>query len=256
MTKKNILVYVVGGAVGYARFLNNVTITDDLESANIVLFTGGEDVDPSLYGRKKHPTTGSNIQRDRKEQEIYKKVKPNQLCVGICRGSQFLCVMNGGILVQNCDNHALWETHPICSHTGDDMMYEITSTHHQMQYPFCINSDNYELLYTARGRSSYYEGDGVNPDLPRVIGEPEIVLYHCPKKPKCLAIQGHPEMLPATSPVVEMLNKLISDILSGNLPTSRIRGGLTIPSFGTSIRMKAAHLPVLDPIVNELIRNL
>ena len=42
-------------------------------------------------------------------------------------------------------------------------------------------------------------------------GEPEIVLYHRPGKPKCLAIQGHPEMIPGT-PVTKMLNKLIQSL--------------------------------------------
>ena len=54
--------------------------------ADIVLFTGGEDVDPSLYGCEKHPTTYSNINRDLEEKAIFEKVKPHQLCLGICRG--------------------------------------------------------------------------------------------------------------------------------------------------------------------------
>lgn len=79
-------VYVVGNAKHYADFITGVKLVEDIEKADIVLFTGGEDVDPSLYGCKKHPTTFSNIQRDLEEKEIFEKVKPNQLCLGICRG--------------------------------------------------------------------------------------------------------------------------------------------------------------------------
>ena len=45
-------------------------------------------------------------------------------------------------------------------------------------------------------------------------GEPEIVLYHKESKPKCLAIQGHPEYMRPNAPVVEMLNILINETLN------------------------------------------
>ena len=208
-------VYVVGNAKHYADFITGAKLVEDIEKADIVLFTGGEDVDPSLYGCKKHPTTFSNIQRDLEEKEIFEKVKPNQLCLGICRGSQFLCVMNGGKLVQNVHNHAMFGTHGIMS--KDDMIYEITSTHHQMQYPYDLVTDYYGVLYTSYNNTSFvYEGDGINPNKVMMFGEPEIVLYHKPKMPKCLAIQGHPEYMRKDAPVVKMLNTLINNLLKNN----------------------------------------
>lgn len=79
-------VYVVGPAKGYAKWLANHVLVDNIEEADIVMFTGGEDVDPSLYGCEKHPTTYSNIKRDLEEKAIFEKVRPDQLCLGICRG--------------------------------------------------------------------------------------------------------------------------------------------------------------------------
>ena len=79
-------VYVVGEAKHYANFITGVKLVDNIEIADIVLFTGGEDVDPSLYGCEKHPTTFSNLNRDLAEKEIFQKVRPDQLCLGICRG--------------------------------------------------------------------------------------------------------------------------------------------------------------------------
>lgn len=79
-------VFVVGPAKQYSKWIKDHKLTDILEEADIVLFTGGEDVDPSLYNCEKHPTTGSNLQRDLREKEIFEKVRPDQLCVGICRG--------------------------------------------------------------------------------------------------------------------------------------------------------------------------
>lgn len=200
-------VYVVGGALGYTRFLDNVEITHDIKDADIVMFTGGEDVDPSIYRCKRHPRTWSNIERDEEEKKIFDTINPNQLVIGICRGSQLMCALNGGILVQDVRGHAIGRTHPI---TNGKEVYEITSTHHQMQYPFDLPQEDYDILYWANIGSNY-EGDKINPDIIMEKGEPEIVLYHRPGKPKCLAIQGHPEMIPGT-PVTKMLNKLIQSL--------------------------------------------
>lgn len=206
-------IYVVGEAIEYANFIVNSKLTSNIEDANIILFTGGEDVDPSLYGKEKHPLTYSNIKRDLYEKEIFNKIRKDQLVIGICRGSQFLCVMNGGLLVQDVENHAIWETHPIYN-VKEYTLYDITSTHHQMQYPYNLDKSNYEVLYkTYDYLSRYYEGDGIDSELIYQNGEPEIVLYKNPDKPRCLAIQGHPEYMRKDAPVVKMLNSLINKYL-------------------------------------------
>ena len=79
-------VFVVGPAKSYSKWIKNHELTDKIEEADIVMFTGGEDVDPSLYGAQPHPTTYSNIQRDLAEKSIFEQVRTDQLCVGICRG--------------------------------------------------------------------------------------------------------------------------------------------------------------------------
>ena len=205
---EEIKIYVVGGDTYYASWINNHVIVDNIEEADIVLFTGGEDVDPSLYGKEKHPTTYSNIKRDLAEKAEFEKIKPNQLALGICRGSQLLAVLNGGILIQDCSGHAIYETHEI--YNGETIV-DITSTHHQMQYPFHLSRKDYDLLYyTKNRRSPYYEGDGVL-DVPY---EPEIVYYHVEGNPLSLAIQGHPEMMRKEAPVIEVLNNLVRKCLT------------------------------------------
>lgn len=206
---KKLKVYVVGPQQGYARFIKNHELVDSQEKADVVIFTGGEDVSPSLYGCKKHPTTCSNLGRDKEEKRAFDKIRPDQLAVGICRGSQFLCVMNGGKLIQNCRNHAIGRTHEI---TDGKVAFQITSTHHQMQYPFELKNDDYTMLYWAGGLSGdSLEGDGIDMEEVFKHGEPEIVLYHKEGKAKCLAIQGHPEMMAQDAPVVEMINDLIKN---------------------------------------------
>lgn len=83
MTKR---IYVVGPAKLYSKWIQNHELVENLEDADIVMFTGGEDVTPSLYGASQHPTTYSNLSRDLEEKAIFEKVKPTQLCIGICRG--------------------------------------------------------------------------------------------------------------------------------------------------------------------------
>lgn len=204
-------VYVVGEAKHYADFITSASLVENIEDADIVVFTGGEDVDPSMYEAKRHPQTYSNIQRDLYEKEMFEKINPNQLVVGICRGSQYLCVLNGGKLVQHCTGHGIFGTHSIAC---GDMIYEITSTHHQMQYPFNLNEEDYTLIGVSYGRRSLsYEGDGIDETNIIYKGEPEIVLYHKKEMPRCLAIQGHPEYMRKDAPVVKYLNKLINDNL-------------------------------------------
>lgn len=203
-------IYVVGGANNYVNFIENAELVDKLEDAQLVVFTGGEDVTPSLYGCRRHPTTYNNTKRDEKEKSIFEKINPKtQVVYGCCRGSQFVTVMNGGLLVQNVNNHAIWSTHGI---TDGYKVYEITSTHHQMMYPFNLES-GYDILFTSYNNSSdIYEGDKISSAYIH-DREPEIVLYHRDRLPKCLAVQGHPEMIP-NSQVAKMINELIKDLVN------------------------------------------
>lgn len=199
-------VFVVGGHIHYANWIKDCELVNRIDKAEIVFFTGGEDVDPSIYGCKKHERTYSNIKRDKDELEVYRQVQLHQLIVGVCRGSQLCSVLNGGLIVQDVHNHGLWGTHEI---TNGKEKYQITSTHHQMQYPYNLREEDYDILFWANGLSKgYYAGDGIDPEKIIERGEPEVVLYHKKNKPKCLAIQGHPEMM-QYGVLHDMLNNLI-----------------------------------------------
>ena len=205
-------VFVVGGDNDYVNFIDNAEIVNTLEEAQLVVFTGGEDVTPSLYGCKKHSTTYNNPDRDKYEQEIFKRINSNtQVVYGCCRGSQFVTVMNGGLLIQNVTTHALYHTHGI---TNNERIYEITSTHHQMMYPYNMKSSDYDILFTSYCTGfTKYEGDKIIQENMNEDTEPEIVLYHKEGNPKCLAVQGHPEMIP-NSVVSKMINNLIQDLIN------------------------------------------
>ena len=208
---ETIKIYVVGDAYYYADWIDDYILVDNQEEADVVFFTGGEDVDPSMYGHD-NVASNSNKLRDLKEKAIFEKMRPNQLALGVCRGAQWLTVANGGKLYQDVRNHAIYGTHQI---TNGTWICEITSTHHQMMYPFSIEPAYYNILWWTPQRLSgtryLWGGDGLSFRHPS--REPEIVRYDVPNNPISLAIQGHPEMMRKESPTLKMLNKLLRSCL-------------------------------------------
>ena len=99
-------VFVVGPAKNYCKWITDHVLVDSVEEADIVLFTGGEDVDPSLYGCEKHVSTFSNLQRDLEEKAIFEQVRPDQLCLGICRGLGIMAHVKHGELL----GHLKWQS--------------------------------------------------------------------------------------------------------------------------------------------------
>lgn len=208
MSKENpIKVYQSG--YFYSRgttFIKNSIVVPNIEDADIIILPGGADINPAIYNRKAHHTTYFNRERDAREIADFNQVREDQVVLGICRGAQLVCALFGGILVQNCHHHC-GSDHVI---TNGKESYMISSIHHQMMYPYEMPKEDYEILFRSKHRlSDVYEGDGVNPDKIIEDGEPEIILFHKPGMPKCLAVQGHPEMMPG-SPVSNMISDLLT----------------------------------------------
>lgn len=197
-------IYIVGETGGhYANWMEG-TIVPTMESADLVVFTGGEDVDPSMYGEPQNPKTYSNLERDIFERNAWlKAVSLGKRIIGICRGSQFACVMSGGRLVQHQENQRFY--HNINTYDGKTL--EITSTHHQAQYPWNLPEEEYSILGWTQGMSRMHE-DGEGRELPEAANkECEIVYY---KKTRALGIQGHPEMMfDPSHPTIQWLRELL-----------------------------------------------
>lgn len=207
-SKKTRKVKVVGDATFYSRFIKNCELVKNMDDADIVLFTGGADIDSSCYGKKRHHSTYPDRRRDQEEIAAFRKVRKDQLAVGICRGHQLLAALNGGILVQDVNNHCGGGTHAI---TNGKEEYQMTSIHHQMVYPYDMPKEDYDVLYWSNCVGTRWEGDGVDPEKIIENGEPEIMVFHKEGMPKCLGIQGHPERIP-DSPVSDMINDLIDKL--------------------------------------------
>lgn len=213
MDNKLIKVYVVGGDKSYTKlFLDEIKIVPKIKEADVVLFTGGEDIYPGYYGEDKGSYTSTNKERDRLESISFEEaMQYNKLCLGICRGGQLLTTLSGGALIQHVTNHGLSGTHKIhLMNEGVDI--DITSTHHQMMWPFNLPKDSYVIIAksTKDLSTTYLNGDDREKKLPSDFVECEIVYY---KYTNCLCIQGHPEYMPKDSTAVRYINVLIREYL-------------------------------------------
>lgn len=100
-----------------------------------VVFTGGEDVTPYLYGEPKHKTTQCNLERDLKENAFFRTLSNDIPKIGICRGAQFLNVMNHGTMWQDVTMHNRGSHLAKSTYDPKGKPFTVTSTHHQMMKP-------------------------------------------------------------------------------------------------------------------------
>jgi putative glutamine amidotransferase len=94
-------------------------IEETLAVLDGILFSGGSDLDPELYGAELHPeTTGVRADRDRAEMALLTAALERDMPVlAVCRGSQVLNVALGGDLVQHLPDEIGHEGH---RHTPGD----------------------------------------------------------------------------------------------------------------------------------------
>lgn len=176
-------VYIVGQDKQVEKLFTGYTICTQQKFADIVVFIGGNDVCPSLYKQQANPLAGVIVDRlsDIRDTKAYESCTPNQMKVGICRGGQFLHVMNGGTLYQDVDCH---HRHHKIFNTLDSTEHTVNSSHHQMMK---ANEESVVLAY-SENQSTYvmdYEKRLPKPDY-----EPEAIWY---PRTKSFCFQPHPE---------------------------------------------------------------
>lgn len=189
-------VYIVNSSWDYENMWTSMgyEVVSSLEKADIVQFTGGADVSPHLYGEV-NVRSWCDANRDIYEQKIFELVlKMGLPMVGICRGGQFLNVMNGGRMWQHVNNHAIGGTHGVLDiPTGK--VYQCTSTHHQMMRP----KEGADLIGT--GYNYTVDDEVVSTQYTDEYGTEIFSLLHCPldvevlwyEDTRCLCFQPHPE---------------------------------------------------------------
>lgn len=178
--------------VGHDRQMNTMfyeagyPYVGDMLQADMVIFIGGNDINPVFYGEDIGPrmsrgmVSASDDNRDRK---AWWQTSKKQLKIGVCRGGQFLNVFNGGKLHQHVTGHHI--DHKVFDTFIDPSReLQVTSSHHQMMIP----TDQAEIFAYSEGISTeFWNGNG-RTDAPKF--EPEVVWYN---ESNCLCFQPHPE---------------------------------------------------------------
>lgn len=169
-------------AAGFAK-------ASGLDDADLVVFTGGSDIDPVLYGEENIYCYGIDSNRDELEKRVYELSK-DKVKFGICRGAQFLAAMNGAKLWQDVNNHS--KDHYIID-LDLDVRVKATSIHRQM----IQDHDALEVVAVCenpvatllRDSTGTYDYRGKSVEYP----EAEIEAGAYPES-KCFFVQGHPEI--------------------------------------------------------------
>lgn len=204
-------VYIASPSFQYINMMEQAgwEITSILETADLVLFTGGADVNPELYDEAVHPQTGISRRRDSEDAIIFLDAKDLGLpMVGICRGGQFLNVMNGGKMYQHVTGHSIGGTHSLLD-VRNGRILPVSSTHHQMMRAGPLG----EVIGTGGNRTDGKEfmSDGEIVYDP-AYDEPdvEVVLY---KGTRILCFQPHPEFFQPEHECVRYFHELLEEIL-------------------------------------------
>lgn len=190
-------VFVFGpGSVPYKMMFLKIGLKGckAIGEADLVCFTGGEDVDPGLYGEPIMNGTYSDPTRDEVDKVVFDRCIIHKTpMVGICRGGQFLNVMNGGRMWQNVDNHR--KAHELTDlETGE--VHSVSSTHHQMMRPtleatlVAITNESTKKVSVCDWWMANVSEDAHPKNFVREDYDTEVVWY---EKTKCLCFQPHPE---------------------------------------------------------------
>lgn len=166
---------------------NGFFVVDAIKDADVVVWTGGEDISPSIYGERPLRCVYFSERRDRRDVAAIAESR-GKFLVGICRGAQLLnCNPNGGRLWQDINGHE-------GGHPYEDLISNETglmnSVHHQQMRPgpdAVVVAESYVSNYKA------CEGQELSDRALTDAGEafdPEVLWY---PKTKSLLFQAHPE---------------------------------------------------------------
>jgi putative glutamine amidotransferase len=165
-----------------------------LDGLDGILFTGGYDVDPHLYGSKPQPKDeGVDIGRDRLEIHLTSRlIVSSKPFLGICRGCQLINVAMGGSLYQHLpeqlpgaiqhDNHDQprdYLAHSVTIDRGSTLAKVLASEQ------TLVNSLHHQGV---RQLASGLQATAISPDG-------LVEAFELPGHPFALAVQWHPEEL-------------------------------------------------------------
>ena len=183
----------VGGIPIILPYTTNQEELEDVASiCDGFLFTGGQDINPQLYGENKKSTCHELCEiRDTMEKILFSiACADDKPILGICRGLQILNVLCKGTLYQDLNTEYM------------------SNTSHSMEPPYdrivhFVDIEQKSLLYEwfscdRLGVNSYHHqaikklGNGLEPMATSEDGL--IEAFYMPKKKFVMAVQWHPEL--------------------------------------------------------------
>lgn len=154
------------------------------KDADFVVFTGGADVHPSVYGEVMNGSRGCDQVRDEYEVAAYEFCLSMGIpMVGICRGGQLLNAMNGGQMIQHLGKTV--------SGVVDTEFGPLMVDHHQGFVP--DGADYVELVWANSHRVAY------------------VAVYD---ESKCFCYQPHPEWQhePTKGHFIRRLDRFLTEL--------------------------------------------
>ncbi|MCI0562399.1 MAG: gamma-glutamyl-gamma-aminobutyrate hydrolase family protein [Nitrososphaera sp.] len=191
-------------------------VTFSPKPGDAVLFHGGQDIWPGLYGETpiKQCHTKNILIRDQAEIRIMEEcLERNIPMIGICRGAQLMCVFAGGSLFQHLNNHTN-NNHGLVT-SDNQQIPHAPGDHHQIMRPGVGNTCVWTPLAWTKDRISTETMAGPEAPVPEdyeVDWELEVVYFDAIRG---LAIQPHPEwgigetMRPFNNYVDDLIRKYI-----------------------------------------------
>ncbi len=169
--------------------------------AHGLVLTGGEDVDPALYGQEPHPELGSvsRVRDDIEMAALNEALRREIPVLAICRGMQLLNVALGGTLYQD-----------LPSQRGDDLRHEQEApVTHRWHHASVKQGSGLEAIFGSRElfiNSFHHQGvDGLAPSLEATVWAEDGLVegVEGTRHPWMYGVQWHPERGEAHSPADE-----------------------------------------------------
>jgi len=186
---------VVVGSISYGNpFVSFGKVTNKVklllkktDRVKAVVFTGGEDISPSMYGGRECKLSYTSTRRDNIEERIFEFcIKHDIKMIGICRGLQFINVMASGKMLQHVNGHA-GSLHQIL-YPSIGKRHMVNSLHHQMVIlpeSAIIVGWSYPSICTIT-----YDENGIRTKPPKYEIEAAVFPEY-----NAFGVQFHPEMM-------------------------------------------------------------
>lgn len=188
--KKTYSVYVVGDDLSVSAMFNanGWNLAESMRYADLVQFTGGTDITPSLYGQKPHSRTSATATlRDKKEGIIFNLCHQyRKPMAGICRGMQLINALVGGGMWQDVDRH-------MGSHKINCDLYKFSFTSNSIHHQQIIPTKDAWVLGNASvctRKEKLDEFGRLDIFKPHKSVDPEVVYWEADN---AFGVQWHPE---------------------------------------------------------------